>query len=107
MNQTPETTTSHAGQTIAAPAATPVGGVQIFGAVLVGSRATRFVRTVAAHAPTPSRSAADAGFDGPDESTWLELERVLQARAASMAAHPTAHAIAPPSARPAGLRLAS
>ncbi len=72
---------------------TSASSVQISGAVLVP---TRTPRRAAAHAPAPTRVVVTAD---PDDTAWYELERVMAARAASMAAHPTA--------RPVPLQLAS
>ncbi len=72
---------------------TSAGPVQISGAVLVP---TATPRRAAVHAPAPTRVVVTAH---PDDAAWLELERVMAARAASMAAHPTA--------RPVPLQLAS
>lgn len=66
---------------------------QISGAVLVP---TATPRRAAAHAPAPARVVVTAD---PDDTAWYELERLMAARAASMAAHPTA--------RPLPVRLAS
>lgn len=77
-------------QTITRTNAAPV---QISGAVLVPKARSR---TAAAHAPAPVRVAVTSETN---DCAWYELERVMAARAASMAAHPTARS------RP--LRLAS
>ncbi len=71
---------------------TSTAPVQISGAVRVPTAAPR---RAAAHAPAPTRVVTVQ----PDDTAWLELERVMAARAASMAAHPAA--------RPVPLRLAS
>ncbi len=67
--------------------------VQISGAVLVP---TAIPQRAAVHAPAPARAVATSDTDG---TTWYELERLMAARAAAMAAHPTA--------RPMPLQLAS
>lgn len=61
--------------------------VQIFGAVHVP---TATPRRAAVHAPAPARVVVTSD---PDDTAWYELERVMAARAASMAAHPTARAL--------------
>ena len=72
---------------------TSASSVQISGAVLVP---TATPRCAAGHAPAPTRPVVTSDTD---DTTWYELERVMAARAASIAAHPTA--------RPAPLQLAS
>ncbi len=72
---------------------TSATAVQIFGAVLVP---TAIPRRAAPHAPAPARAVVTTDTD---DTAWNELERVMAARAAAMAAHPTA--------RPAPLQLAS
>ena len=67
--------------------------VQISGAVHVPAATPR---CAAAHAPAPARLVVTSDAD---DTTWFELERVMAARAASRAAHPTA--------RSQPLRLAS
>lgn len=67
--------------------------VQISGAVLVPAATPR---TAAAHAPAPARQALTSETN---DTAWYELERLMAARAAAMAAHPTA--------QPKPLRLAS
>lgn len=67
--------------TVTAPSAGPV---QISGAVHVPPTSTR---TAARHAPAAARMLA---IERTEDAGWLELERVMAARAASMAAHPTA-----------------
>jgi hypothetical protein len=71
-------------QTISATSTAPV---QISGAVLVP---TATPRRAAAHAPAPTRVVVTADSD---DTAWSELERVMAARAASMAAHPTARRV--------------
>ena len=58
--------------------------VQISGAILVPTAAPR---TVTEHAPAPARVALASETN---DTAWYELERVMAARAAAMAAHPTA-----------------
>ena len=67
--------------------------VEIIGATHVPTARISFATT---HAPTPARADPRENID---ETMWLQLERVMSARAASMAAHPTA--------QPTVLRLAS
>ena len=111
MNDTARTTTSQTPSQMADRATTgsrnPVTGtVRIFGAVLVPTRVTG---AVARHAPAPahvSSVAGSAGANEPDETSWFELERVMAARAASMAAHPTARPTYHVAAHPASVATA-
>ena len=63
---------------------TSATAVQISGAVLVP---TAIPQRGAVHAPAPARTVVTSDTD---DTTWYELERVMAARAAAMAAHPTA-----------------
>lgn len=67
--------------------------VQISGAVLVPPANPR---RAAVHAPAPARRVVTSDTD---DTNWYELERIMAARAAAMAAHPAS--------RPVPLRLVS
>lgn len=65
-------------------------GVSITGAVVAASTSTSCAKVVSARIPTPcSRPRFEQAAPEADEAVWSQLERMLLAREAAKALHPS------------------